>query len=289
MPNQNNFCFTLNNYTNDDDNNVQNYDKSELKYFLIGKEKGETGTPHYQGFISFKERKSKQYVIDYFTKLFGHNRTHIELCKGTAQQNVDYCSKGEKFIEYGTIPAPAAKANESNKKRSYDFIQLCKKDEIEKIENDYPDMLLRYHKTYNIIKSSSRPIPSHLDDVTGCLLWGPTETGKSETAYSYNPYKYKLGNAKQAPYDNQEVFFIDELHIEQVRHYWKEIMEITDRYVFEMDIKFGDIIKVRPKKVIFTSNDNLDELASQVPYPQREAFKRRFKEVIEHKKRIIEN
>lgn len=89
------WCFTLNNYT-----------ETELEYFrsivptysickfgIIGKEIGENGTPHLQGYIEFKQKKRPKSV-------FGNDRIHWEKAKGNRQQNIEYCSKENNVILY---------------------------------------------------------------------------------------------------------------------------------------------------------------------------------------------
>ena len=70
----------------------------ECKYQIIGKEIGEKGTPHLQGFIAFKSARSFNAV----RKLM--DRWHIEPCKGNAEANMKYCMKENDFIEIGESP-----------------------------------------------------------------------------------------------------------------------------------------------------------------------------------------
>ena len=75
---------------------VQVFEKMDMKY-IIGKEVGESGTPHLQGFVesSKKFRWSE----------FGLPKTiHWEKTKGTRQQNIDYCSKDGETVTNIKIP-----------------------------------------------------------------------------------------------------------------------------------------------------------------------------------------
>ncbi len=84
-------CFTLNNYTEDDFTQLLST-FHDMKY-IIGKEVGESGTPHLQGYVEF----GRQYSFKQVKELIGE-RAHIEKPKGTRKQNVKYCSKEGNFV-----------------------------------------------------------------------------------------------------------------------------------------------------------------------------------------------
>lgn len=84
------WCFTLNNYTNEE------YDElirmvPKYRYYIIGKEKGESGTPHLQGYIEFNEKVRPLSVIN-------NKKIHWEKAKGDRKANYEYCSKGGDFV-----------------------------------------------------------------------------------------------------------------------------------------------------------------------------------------------
>nr|WAE42896.1 MAG: replication associated protein [Cressdnaviricota sp.] len=86
------WCFTLNNYNDNDISKLLSSISSEDLY-VIGKEIAPTtNTPHLQGFIEFKN-KSRPSSIVKFT-----NKIHWEKCKGSFEQNYEYCIKGENYI-----------------------------------------------------------------------------------------------------------------------------------------------------------------------------------------------
>lgn len=85
------FCWTLNNYTESDwDTMAQRFEDLGAEY-IYGKEVGENGTPHLQGYAEFKNPRE-------FSVLKALcNRAHWEVAKGNTKQNIDYCSKDGEF------------------------------------------------------------------------------------------------------------------------------------------------------------------------------------------------
>lgn len=91
------WCFTINNYTDDDILEILNaHDYAE--YTVFGFEVGEQGTPHIQGYIYFKNQK----VGTALKKLL--TRANLRAARGNADQNYDYCTKDGEFYEFGDRP-----------------------------------------------------------------------------------------------------------------------------------------------------------------------------------------
>lgn len=86
------WCFTLNNYKIKEADILAHYFIENSKYYIIGKEIGEKGTPHLQGYIEFDNARH----LTALKKI--HNKIHWEVAKGTREENFKYCSKENKFI-----------------------------------------------------------------------------------------------------------------------------------------------------------------------------------------------
>lgn len=86
------WTFTWNNYTEEDLSQLSQYFETTAEYYIIGKEIGESGTPHLQGYF---ERKL-QIRFETLRKILP--KCHIEKAKGNREQNIEYCSKSGNYI-----------------------------------------------------------------------------------------------------------------------------------------------------------------------------------------------
>ena len=96
------YCFTLNNYTEDEYNDlISFFSSNSSNKYIIGKERGELNdTPHLQMYCQF----SKKIRFTALKKI--NDRLHIEPCRGTHAQNMLYCAKEGDFISNIYVPRP---------------------------------------------------------------------------------------------------------------------------------------------------------------------------------------
>lgn len=86
------WCFTLNNYTEEEVSAIGVTIRAKCRYACYGFEKGLKGTPHIQGYLEFKERRRPM-------STFSCQRIHWELARGSKIENIEYCGKdGLSFI-----------------------------------------------------------------------------------------------------------------------------------------------------------------------------------------------
>lgn len=87
------FCFTLNNYTQNDIDTIIHYVISLNGEYIIGKEIApSTGTPHLQGYIKMKNAISFTALKKIIPK------AHIEIARGTKIENINYCNKENEVL-----------------------------------------------------------------------------------------------------------------------------------------------------------------------------------------------
>lgn len=89
-PRSRKWAFTLNNYTEDDEHKITSSLKDNWQW-IIGKEVGAEGTPHLQGFFQAPNAVS----FAFLKKIMP--RAHLEVAKGSVEQNFVYCSKEGNF------------------------------------------------------------------------------------------------------------------------------------------------------------------------------------------------
>lgn len=87
------FAITLNNYNDNEYNQLLEIAQLHSEKYIFGKEVGKEGTPHIQGYLYFENGKSFSAV----KKLLDNQRIHIEIAGGSPKQNYDYCSKENNF------------------------------------------------------------------------------------------------------------------------------------------------------------------------------------------------
>lgn len=141
------WVFTLNNWTEGEQQLLADLLNSDhVSYGIIGREQGEQGTPHLQGYVIFSDAKT----FNQAKSLLG-GRCHIELSKGTPSQAATYCKKEGDFDEYGELP------DKSQGKRS-DWERLkswC--DDRDTIPSDY-ELFDAFPSLFGRYKNSVREI-----------------------------------------------------------------------------------------------------------------------------------
>lgn len=130
------WCFTLNNYTDDDYKQLVDL---TYEYLIIGKEQGtKKQTPHLQGFIYFKTQKS-------FLKMTKINKNiHWEKQKGSNVDAIYYCMKDEQYEEFGKRPRQGKRSDLDIIKHD---IKKGKSDKL--IAEDYFGQWCQYRRAFN--------------------------------------------------------------------------------------------------------------------------------------------
>lgn len=108
MSRSRNWCFTLNNYTEDDFSGLSPL-HSSATYLVAGKEVGDSGTPHLQGFITFRNARKLSGV----TQAFFAGRGHWEIALAP-RAAAEYCKKEGDYLELGDPPSSKSPGSRSD-------------------------------------------------------------------------------------------------------------------------------------------------------------------------------
>lgn len=185
------WCFTLNNYTENEDNLIRALSETnEVSYLVFGYEVGAQGTPHLQGYVCFSGRKSLRQA-----KLFLHcERVHLEAKRGTPKQASDYCKKEGLFFEAGVIPTTGTASQFdafTQWVQDYVGVHSCPPSE-RVVAREWPALFVRYSAKLMRLVLHLSPAPRIQDGA--CNAW-----------------QEELGNVLQLePDDRTVVFVLDE-------------------------------------------------------------------------------
>lgn len=90
------WCFTLNNYSDNDEAAVAKaFEAGGIVYLIYGRETASTGTPHLQGFVSLKNKKRLSWLV----KSIG--QAHYEVARNIGK-SIEYCRKEGDYTEFGS-------------------------------------------------------------------------------------------------------------------------------------------------------------------------------------------
>lgn len=236
-----NYVFTLNNYSVEEEFCVQAID---CKYLVYGREVGALGTPHLQGYVSFRTLKSFAQVLELLP------RAHVEVMKGTPTQAINYCLKDGDYYEKGERPKSPKEKGDVTKKMWEDAYAAAKVGDFEAIPKD---LLTRYYGTYKRMRDDYAIIPESIDNLVNEWYYGDSGSGKSLKARTDNPGAYiKNINKWWCGYAGEKVVIIDEWcpdHKVLASH----LKIWGDHYPFRAEVKGGSRM-IRPEKIIITSN-----------------------------------
>lgn len=182
------YCFTLNNYGEEDYDRLRSVIEADASYGILGKEVGESGTPHIQGYVIFRDWCDCKSAKDRLNA-----RLHVEIARGTPRQNRTYCSKGGDYWEHGVCPASGSSSGKSESRdelaRRFASSMESGYDGMVRFADEQPgtwyfsgsSMLRNYHALRR---------PCHRPDITVSWYYGPPGTGKSRKAHEELPEAY---------------------------------------------------------------------------------------------------
>jgi len=269
MPGAKHWCITWNNY----DDPCLGFDEDTMQYMICGLEVGMSGTPHIQGYVQFKERKTLKQLKNIWPN------QHMEIAKGTPSANQTYCSKDGQSHEHGKCIKGQGARNDL-----LAIKELIDNGEHHRVREQYYADYIRYQKA---LKADIQHVTRDREELTELHIhWGTTGTGKSRFCFENYPGAYwKSKGEWWDGYEQQETVVIDEFYG------WLPVdlmLRLIDRYPMQVPYK-GGYTKFTSKRVIITANTSWQEWWRCLDDRLRAAFERRITSIKEYTTADLDN
>lgn len=271
------WCFTINNPVETPDELIELFIGKKVRYLVFQKEKGESETPHYQGYAEFSSPQ----------RLAGckkiHGTAHWEPRHSSRDNARNYCIKEESRIEG---PWEYGEWNTRGQGSRSDLAELYKTARTSKtlleVAEACPSSYMRYYKAVQHVRqiqAFDKPLRS--TELQVILYYGPPGCGKTRRAYEEAPDLYAIPLGKQLWFDNyagEPEVLVDDFsgNLRLV-----DTLRLFDRYPIQVPVKGGHVWWC-PNIVYVTSNvhpRNWYDYSTRADSYQ--ALTRRFTKVIE--------
>jgi hypothetical protein len=257
------YVFTWNNYTGDNILALTALGATpSCTYLAYQPERGENGTRHLQGVISFANPRAFRSVCQLFAGW------HIESMRGTMQQAVDYCSKEDTrdleadfgFTEQGERPLAAGTTG--GRSDLYAVAQLVSEGKRPaEVAAEFPEQWIKFHRGITSLIS----LRGTARDFKTEVFWyyGSTGSGKTRTASDSNPDAYwkNPGHKWWDGYEGNEAVIIDDYRADFCK--FSELLRLCDRYPYQIEYKGGTVQFISRKIYITTPKSPAETWASR--------------------------
>lgn len=248
-PKSKTWCFTLNNPEPSPDGedlgehwrtspSATLYLDLECQLLVVGFEIADSGTPHLQGFVTFKNSKTLTAVkkID--------ARAHWEKAK-QSECAANYCMKDGNYEkkDYRTQGARTDIDAAISTLREYG---------IKRVKRDHPKEFLKYPSGFLALDVLNEEERDFKPDVL--WLWGRTGTGKSHFAKNVYPERTHWWSGRDLRwwqgYRGEDVVVIDDFRKDFCK--FRELLRILDRYPYKVEVK-GSHRELNSKMIVITT------------------------------------
>lgn len=245
------WCFTLNNYEDTDCQVLQGGGKTPevVSYLIFGKELGESGTPHLQGYLYFKTLKSLKQA-----KAAISERAHLEPQRGSVEQAVEYCKKDGCHYEYGDLPRQGKRTDLEQVAH-----MIVEGASVADVAVAHPSTFIKFSRGIRDLKLTVTKSYTR-ESVCGLWLVGPPGCGKSHYAQTNFPDSYKKAQNKWFDgYGGEKTIVLEDLDIGSLSHHLKIW---SDRWPCTGETKGGTVHLMHDLFVV-TSNYTIEELVPE--------------------------
>lgn len=244
-----NWCFTLNNPTEEERSILLPNLPPGAKFVKFQLEKGDSGTPHYQGLIIMKNACRLSSMKSLLT------RAHWEPMK-SLKGSLAYVEKMDSRID-GPWQAGDPPKQQGTRTDLGDLCQSITDGTVtaEQVAIDNPVTYHQYGRTLHKVEDIVLRNRFRTEMTKGIWIWGPTGSGKSHEAFEgYDPtthYLWKNDKGWQDGYTGQETVIINDFrgHIP-----YDEMLQMVDKWPYTIPRRGREPAPFLAKKVIVTSS-----------------------------------
>ena len=276
-----NWVFTINNFTESDEQALENLENSPAVNRIIAEhEHLDSGTPHIQGYVSFFCAQYRQNVERF---LGGH--AFCEPAAGGWKQNAKYCSKENQVLVNKNCNMTDSSIPSSSR-LTLDIITAAKNMDPWSFEDTYPlHWALHRNTILNVMMDSALRRVCNWDGdlkAKNYWIWGKPGVGKSRWASSHFPIQNQYKKAVNKWWDGYNIVVHRAVLLEDFPingSIFSQHLKIwSDRYFFMAECK-GSSMVVEPGRffLIVTSNYPIESCFDQEE--DKNAIKRRFTEI----------
>lgn len=263
------WCFTLNNYSDNEVATVRSAAESEgTVYLVFGREVGECGTPHLQGFVSLSNRTSFGVV-----KAMLGGRVHLECARAKPVVAAAYCKKDGDYEEFGSLSTTSSKGQRTDLQTLADSIRAGKT--FREIAEEDPASAIRYGTGILRLQQLTRPQRRFPPQIL--TLWGPTGTGKTRRVWEFANHDQLWvhpGGSWFDGYDHHRSVLFDDFDGSWFKITY--LLKLLDRYVMPVPVKGSHAWWV-PTHIYITSNINPEDWYENAKPEHKAALLRRLR------------
>lgn len=257
-PKSRNYIFTINNYNKKILKRFVKVAESleRHKYICFGLEIAPTtGTKHIQGYIQLDDNQAFTFLYNYFDlkKENGEKiKFHVQVAKGSLEDNKKYTSKGPQWYEFGE-PKKLGRSDLSNIKT----LIAENPQDLEKIVQEKADNYQQVKYAESIQKYF---LKARNPDTPPKVFWiyGSTGSGKTKLVFDSFESICFVSDLKWPGdgYIQQECLLIDDYRTEDMS--FQTLLKITDRYPLKLAFKGGSV-QLNSAYIVITSPESIQE------------------------------
>lgn len=249
------------------------FNNDVMKYMRFQQEHSPaTQRLHWQGWLALHNKMCMQPL----KLLLQDNQIHLEICKGSVEQNEKYCTKDETCADpatrkcFGELPTDGTLKQDLWKQLEEDV--KAKKNIDDVLHDNFKLACMHGNHVLRMIHHFNKPPAKR--KVTNLCIWGATGVGKTHWVYeTWNADDVFIKNKSQwwDGYTGQKVIVYDDFY-GNIKV--GELLNLTDVYRVQVEVK-GATVYLHNEFSIFTSNSDPREWYHGIPVEAQKALERR--------------